>query len=153
MSNAIRTISVAAAPIMRYSGAMQVSPSNTKGELRNLLYSEEGKTMANDAVDCIMSQWRQGDTQLLVESLEMLIENSSSVCGQRVQPKKGKEDLTSCLNYAEASRFASIYKTSSLTIWTRLAALTSLASVSVTLLTTLQTNSCTETLQSNSNAF
>ncbi|KAG8342483.1 hypothetical protein TRVL_06682 [Trypanosoma vivax] len=108
-----------------------------KGKLRNLPHCEEGTTMANDTVDCIMVTCWQGDTQLLVDILKRLVENSSSVCGQCVQPKKGKEDLTSSLNYIEARRFASIYKTSSLTTWTRLAALTRLTSGSVTLLTTL----------------
>ncbi|KAG8343283.1 hypothetical protein TRVL_05886 [Trypanosoma vivax] len=138
---------------MKQSGVVQVSPSKMKGKLCNLLYCEEGKTMANDTVDCIVMKCWQGSTQLLVEDLKKLIKNSSSVCAQRVQPRKGKEDLTSCLNYAEARRFAGVDKMNSLTTWTRLAALIILVGDSVTFLTTSRANFWARTLQSNSNAF
>ncbi|CCD20296.1 hypothetical protein, conserved in T. vivax [Trypanosoma vivax Y486] len=88
MNDAITSISVPAAPIMKQNGSVQVSLSSMKEKLSKLPHFEEGMTIANKTVDCIMATWWQGDTQFLVESLKRLIENSSSICSKSIKAKR-----------------------------------------------------------------
>ncbi|KAG8343243.1 hypothetical protein TRVL_05936 [Trypanosoma vivax] len=107
MNNAISAISVAAAPIMKQSGAVQVSISNMKEKLSKLPHFEEGMTIANETVDCIMRTWWKGDTEQLINNLKRLIKNSSSICSKRVQRRMRRYNSYA---YIDAIEFAARYK-------------------------------------------
>ncbi|KAG8344505.1 hypothetical protein TRVL_04668 [Trypanosoma vivax] len=107
MNDAITSISVPAAPIMREVGPVQVSLPHMKEKLSKLPHFEEGMTVANETTDCIMATWWQGNTEQLIDNLKRLVKNSSSICSQRVDWKRGRY---SYYGYTEAIKSATRWK-------------------------------------------
>ncbi|KAG8341310.1 hypothetical protein TRVL_07859 [Trypanosoma vivax] len=107
MNDAITSISVAAAPITKDWGTVQVSLPHMKEKLRKLPHFEEGMKLANKTVACIMATWWQGKTEQLIDNLKRLIENSSTICSKRVEWKRRR---ISNHGYIDAIDFAARYK-------------------------------------------
>ncbi|CCD18805.1 hypothetical protein, conserved in T. vivax [Trypanosoma vivax Y486] len=109
MNPAISAIYLAAGPII-HKVNVQVSLSNVKEDLRKLPHFEEGMTIANQTVDRIMATWWKGNTQLLIENLKWLTENSLSICSKCVATKLPKNYHQNYTNYVNAIKFAALYK-------------------------------------------